>query len=169
MPSVLWSCWLGDRKGIRPVKNWAVGCWHGYLSVARCRLAWPSWCHYHSLFLASVKSRLFLPFWYWLTQVVLDKGSLNVCVCPRCFCLHDTRFIVNIFNKYSLNLLVSAILPSCDIFNLGFIIFQCHAHYRASSVYCYLRKLWWPEVPKIAFGIYWLCHLISLFLQLLCS
>ena len=27
MPSVLWRCWLGDRKGIRPVKNewWGVG------------------------------------------------------------------------------------------------------------------------------------------------
>jgi len=28
--------------------------------------------------LASVKSRLVLPFWYWLTQVVLEKGPLNV-------------------------------------------------------------------------------------------
>ena len=25
---------------------------------------WPSWCHCHSLSLASVKSRLVLPFWY---------------------------------------------------------------------------------------------------------
>ena len=33
------------------------------------------------LTLASVKSRLVLPFWYRLTQVVLDKGPLNVCVC----------------------------------------------------------------------------------------
>ena len=39
MPSVLWRCWLGGRKGIRPVKNWVVRCWHGYLSGARCRLA----------------------------------------------------------------------------------------------------------------------------------
>ena len=37
--SVLWRCWLGGRKGIRPLKNWVVGCWHGYLSGARCRLA----------------------------------------------------------------------------------------------------------------------------------
>ena len=36
---VLWCCWLGGKKGIRPVKNWVVGCWHGYLSGARCRLA----------------------------------------------------------------------------------------------------------------------------------
>ena len=27
LPSVLWRCWLGDRKGIRPVKNewWGAG------------------------------------------------------------------------------------------------------------------------------------------------
>jgi len=39
VPSVLWRCWLGGRKGIRPVKNWVVRCWHGYLSGVRCRLA----------------------------------------------------------------------------------------------------------------------------------
>ena len=42
---------------------------------------WPSWCHCHSLSLASVKSRMVLPFWYWITRVVLDKAPLNVCVC----------------------------------------------------------------------------------------
>ena len=38
--SVLWCCWLGGRKGIRPVKTWVVRCWHGCLSGARCRLAY---------------------------------------------------------------------------------------------------------------------------------
>jgi len=42
---------------------------------------WRSWCHFHSLSLASVKSRLVLPFWYRLTSVVPEKGPLNVCVC----------------------------------------------------------------------------------------
>ena len=72
LPSVLWRCWLGSRKGIQPVKNWVVGCWRGYLSraslseVQTCiRL---SWCHCHSLSLASVKSRLVLSFWYRLTR-----------------------------------------------------------------------------------------------------
>ena len=37
---VLWRCWLGGRKGIRPAKKWVVGCWHGYLSAASCRLAY---------------------------------------------------------------------------------------------------------------------------------
>ena len=41
LPSVLWRCWLGGRKGIRPVKKLrVVGCWCGYLSGARCRLAY---------------------------------------------------------------------------------------------------------------------------------
>ena len=40
LPSVLWRCWLGGRKGIWPVKNWVVGWWRGYLSGARCRLAY---------------------------------------------------------------------------------------------------------------------------------
>jgi len=41
----------------------------------------PSWCHCHSLSLASVKSRLVLPFWCRPTLVVLEKGPLNGCVC----------------------------------------------------------------------------------------
>ena len=50
---------------------------------------WPSWCHCHSLSLASVKSRLVLPFWNRLTRVVLDKGlCVCVCVCVSvCLCL----------------------------------------------------------------------------------
>ena len=46
-----------------------------------------SWCHCHSLSLASVTSRLVLPFWYWFTWVVLEKGPLYGCVCV------NSRFI----------------------------------------------------------------------------
>ena len=41
---------------------------------------WPSWWHCHTLSLASVKSRLVLPFWYRLTWVVPEKGPLSVCL-----------------------------------------------------------------------------------------
>ena len=44
---------------------------------------WPS--GFHSLSLASVKSRLVLPFWYRLSRAVPDKGPLNGCVCV-CVC-----------------------------------------------------------------------------------
>ena len=84
LPSVLWRCWLGSRKGIRPVKNWVVGYWHGYLSGARCRLfaygpADATAIPKPPSSLASFKSRLVLPFWYQLTQVVLVKRPLNGC------------------------------------------------------------------------------------------
>jgi len=46
---------------------------------------WPSWFHCHSLSLASVKSRLVLPFWYRLTRVVPDIGPLNGCVSVCCY------------------------------------------------------------------------------------
>ena len=45
---------------------------------------WPSGFHCHSLSLASVKSRLVLPFWYRLTWVVPDKGPLNECMYIVC-------------------------------------------------------------------------------------
>ena len=41
----------------------------------------PSLCHCYSLSLASVTSRLVLPFWYRPTRVVPDKVPLNGCVC----------------------------------------------------------------------------------------
>ena len=74
---------VGRQEGHSACKKWVMRCWHDYLSGMRCRLAygWPSWCHCHSLSLASVKSRFVLPFWYRLTCVVLDKGALNGCVC----------------------------------------------------------------------------------------
>ena len=82
LPSVLWRCWLGSRKGIRPVKKLSSGvlAWLSVWSEVQTCI-WPSWCHYHSLSLASVKSRLVLPFWYRPTWVVPEKGPLNGCVC----------------------------------------------------------------------------------------
>jgi len=85
-PSVLWRCWLGGRKGIRPVKKLSSGvlAWLSVWSEVQTCI-WPSWCHCHSLSLASVKSRLVLPFWYRLTRVVPDKGPLNGCVYDHIF------------------------------------------------------------------------------------
>jgi len=82
LPSVLWRCWLGDRKGIQHVKNLSGGVltWLSVWSEMQACI-WPSWCNCHSLSLASVKSTLVLPFWDQLTRVVRKKGPLNGCVC----------------------------------------------------------------------------------------
>ena len=71
LPSVLWRCWLGGRKGIRPVKKLSGGvlAWLSVWSEVQTCI-WPRWCHCHSLSLASVQSRLVLPFWYRLTRTV---------------------------------------------------------------------------------------------------
>ena len=74
---------VGRQKGHPACKNsGGVLAWLSVWSEAQTCI-WPSWCHCHSLSLASVKSRLVLPFWYRLTWVVLEKGPLNGCVCVR--------------------------------------------------------------------------------------
>ena len=62
MALVLWHCWFSSRKGIWPVKTewWDAGMSSVWIEVQNCIL--PGWWHCHSLSLASVKSRLVLPF-----------------------------------------------------------------------------------------------------------
>jgi len=55
----------------------------------------PRWGRCHSLSLASVKSRLVLPFWYRLTRVVLEKGLLNGCVCVRTWGMWSVKLCTN--------------------------------------------------------------------------
>ena len=78
-PSVLWQCWLEGHLACKKLSGGVLAWLSVWSEVQTC--IWPSWCHCHSVSLASQKSRLVLPFWYWLTWVVLEKGPLNVCVC----------------------------------------------------------------------------------------
>jgi len=65
------ACWLGVQRAPslqkRPLNRWST-CIHIAFSA-------------FTLLVASVKSRLVLPFWYRPTQVVPEKGPLNGCVC----------------------------------------------------------------------------------------
>jgi len=71
LPSVLWRCWLGGDAGM-------VIC----LGRGADLHIWPSWCHCHSLFLASVNPDWFyLPgftFLDWLTRVIPDTVQVAV-------------------------------------------------------------------------------------------
>jgi len=66
---------VGQQEGHRPVKKlewWGAGmviCLERGVDLHMAQLM-----SRHSLSLASVKSRLILPFWYWLTQVIPEKG-----------------------------------------------------------------------------------------------
>ena len=81
--SVLWHCWLGGRKGIRPVKNmqwWGAG-------VVICLERGANDLHMVQLMplppqysFASAKSRMVYPSGTGLPRLSL-KRPLNVCVC----------------------------------------------------------------------------------------
>ena len=77
MPSVLWRCWLGGRKGIQPVKTewWGAG-------VVIC-LEQGADLHMAQLMPLPLtvscfsKSRLVLPFWYRLTRVIPGQRAVK--------------------------------------------------------------------------------------------
>jgi len=76
------TLFVGQQEGHPACKQLSGGllAWLSVWSEVQTCIS-PSGCHCHSLSLASVKSRLVLPFWYRLTRVVPDKGPLNGCVC----------------------------------------------------------------------------------------
>ena len=84
LPSVLWRCWLGSRKGIRSVKKLSGGvlAWLSVWSEVQTCI-WPGWCHCHSLSLASVKSRLVFTFLVPAHPDSPGKRPLNGCVQHR--------------------------------------------------------------------------------------
>jgi len=56
------------QEGIRPVKNWVVGCWRGYLSGVRCRFAYAQLMPLPLTISCYSKSRLALPSWFYLSR-----------------------------------------------------------------------------------------------------
>ena len=93
LPSVLWCCWLGGRKGIQPVKHLSgeVLAWLSvWGKVQTC--IWPSWCHCHSLSLAPAKSRLVATFLVLAHPCSLGQMAVKrVCVCV-CAAWHRDMF-----------------------------------------------------------------------------
>ena len=71
-PSVLWHCWLGDRKDIQPVKNWMLVCWLRWFDWSFARLIAPV------VQLSPLTTSIILCFnKHRLTQVHLENGHYN--------------------------------------------------------------------------------------------
>jgi len=69
-PSVLRHCWLGDRKGIWPVRNWVLVCWWWRFDWSFARVIAPVVITTSVILIKSRKET----FWYRLTQVHLENG-----------------------------------------------------------------------------------------------
>ena len=80
-PSVLWSCWLGGRKGIRPVKNewWGTG-------MVIC-LERDADLHMAQLMPLPLTVACFCKIQIGFTFLVLEKGPSNGCVCVCDCCM----------------------------------------------------------------------------------
>ena len=89
VPSVFSHCFVGHQEEHLACKKLVMRCWCGYLSGVRCRF----FCMVQLMplhpntpsSLTSFQSRLVLPFWYLLIQVVLEKRPLSGC-CSSCCC-----------------------------------------------------------------------------------
>jgi len=152
--SVLWRCWLGGRKGIRPVKTkWCgagvVICLERGADLHTC------WCHCHSLSLASVKSSLVLPFSYQLTWVVLDKWPLNGCAYV-CYWGRSSNVALS-------NVVTSVFLTSSHMyrvhrlqsytFSLHHFTFQPKKWFLVGMVHVAMRKLFAPPSTTMCMGV----------------
>jgi len=71
---------LLDRKKLSDgVLAW-LHVWLHVWSVVQMICIWSSWCHFHPIISCFSKIQNGLPFWCRLTQVVLEKRPLNVCM-----------------------------------------------------------------------------------------
>ena len=129
---------------------------------------WSSGFHCYSLSLASVKSRLVLPFWYRLTHVVPDKGPLNWCVCmfrfsfEICTYIHDVVVSGLYRLQHMLHLTRYVMLVLLALTLLVVLFFNCPRfegwphHGRTFSIYpCPLS--FWLTLPQRVLSTSWCC------------
>ena len=87
LPSVLWHCWLGDRKDIRPVKSWVMVCWWWRFDWSFARLIATAVTTISIIF-APITSRM-KTFSFRLTRVFLVMAVKGGRCCP--LAIYPTR------------------------------------------------------------------------------
>ena len=110
------------RPACKKLSAWVLPWLSVWSEVQTC--IWSSWCHCHSLSLASVKLRLVLPFWYRVIWVVPEKGPLNM----------QTVFHYHLNTSY-----LSASVPLWTDFSLSSVqilaFFQYKSFYQTTRYY----------------------------------
>jgi len=142
MPSVLWTLLVGRQEGHPACKKlewWGAGVVIGLERDADLHMA-----QLMPLPIASVKSRLVLPFWYRLTRVVPDKGPLNACVCV-CITLICCGFVVQLVPTVG-KILSTFIYVSCCVQHAAGL----PSSYQLSMMSQQAAALPYPQAPSPA-------------------
>jgi len=81
-PSMLWRCWLGVRKRMRPVKNLSdeVLAWLSVWSELQTICMWSSWCHFHPIISCFIKIQIGLTCLVPACPSCPGKRPLNGCL-----------------------------------------------------------------------------------------
>jgi len=162
---VLWRCWLGGRKGIRPVKTRVVGYWHGYLSGLRCRLACNPADATASLPLTvSCFSKIQIGFTF---LVLAHPGSpgkraiKQVCVCVMslhhcCYYAYKLQLLINIALLIVCWVLISCYFIICCAFSeVPSVVWHCCLGARKSNRPVKIE--WWGVGVVLCIWSSW-CH-----------
>ena len=130
--------WQEGHLACKKLNGWVLAWLSVCSEVYTC--IWPSWCHCHSLSLASVESRLALPFWYRLTWVVLEKGPLNGCVCvpvvdfsPSLLDVLQMCEFANLWTSCLSNMLLNTAYLATEL-----MVFWCYRNVTDKYCYCFL-------------------------------
>ena len=121
---------------------------------------WSSWCHSHSLSLAPVKSRLVLPIWYQLTQVVLEKRPLNDCssCATHTYSSQSDHVMAKASHKHLTNYSTyrAWFHPSSSTHS-NCCSHMCHCHQAVNLVP--VKRLWCPVAGKLNLTLvaHWQC------------
>ena len=183
VPSVLWHCWLGGRKGIQPVKNWVVRCWRGYLSGARCRLAQAQLMPLPLT--VSCFSKIQIGFTFLVPAHPGSPGKravkrVCVCVCVSvrdcdcdwlhgCHGLHDqSKVIYSVLSHLVNGLLVVASTCSFNLVPKGRTAFyelgqgQLYTEPHRRPISCRITSLPWQELVEEMNNFFWQRSLIEI-------
>jgi len=120
---------------------------------------WPSWCHCHSLTLASVKSRLVFPFWYQLTPGSPGQRAVKcVCVCVYQTCCCYTKVEVVRCQSVSFSSTIRTVCSQTkSLLALTFLLLTRYS--KLSVVHCcymHLARTLFVCVSSIIIIIMWL-------------
>jgi len=125
-----------------------------------------------------------LPFWYWLTQVVPEKGPLNVCVCNCLVCVVDTCNQVEVIDD-----MVQKICQQIRSLNFTSVsddqkkeckkrnlikeelvftrhYFQCEISVVEIEWYCMMHAYTYSIVYSVASHLFYVCHVTPVYLYL---